>query len=213
MSASPWNSVRMRLTLWNAAVLAVLLAASAVVLCYRIQADLAHSIDDDLARDARDFAARVTHLDPHIQSLSEQGAKRHLAPARSWLLPSPRTWTAQVMDFRRPRHLTLAGKPLDPFGEDRPWDLEALSHAASGRESYSVIQVGDRAVRVFTLPFTDKQRNIRAAIQVAYPIGTLQRLAQGQIRTLLTLMPIALLAAALAGTSLTGRTLRPVRKR
>src|SRR5947207_1112017 len=86
MSWSPWNSVRVRLTLWNGAVLAVLLAASAVVLCYRVQADLARSIDDELARDARDFAGRVSHLDPHIQSLAGDRSKGGKAPLGSWLL-------------------------------------------------------------------------------------------------------------------------------
>src|SRR5690242_18084595 len=165
MSPSAWNSVRVRLTLWNAAVLALLLGASAVALCYRVQVDLAASIDSDLARDARDFATRVLHLDPHIQSLSGSGdrSKGGRAPGKSWMLPVPRSWTARQLDFRRPRHLTLTGKPLDPFGEDRPWDLEALSRASAGRESYSTIRIGDRPVRVFTLPIVDQGRKIQAA--------------------------------------------------
>jgi len=212
MSRSAWNSVRVRLTLGNAVVLALLLGVSAIALCYRVQEDLAASVDSDLGRDARDFATRVSHLDPHIQSLSGNRTNGGGGPGKSWVLPSPRAWTAREMDFRRPRHLTPRGKPLDPFGEDRPWDLEALSRAASGRESYSTIRIGDRPVRVFTLPVVDRTRKVNEVIQVAYPIGALERLARGQVRTLLTLLPIAMLVAALAGISLTGRTLRPVRE-
>ena len=35
-----WNSVRVRLTLWNAFLMALLLTVSGIALCYRVQADL-----------------------------------------------------------------------------------------------------------------------------------------------------------------------------
>ena len=52
-----WNSVRVRLTLWNAAMAVLLLAGSGLALCYRVQADLRHSVDQDLAQDAERLAA------------------------------------------------------------------------------------------------------------------------------------------------------------
>ena len=67
-----WNSVRVRLTLWNAVLLVLLLGGLGLVLCYRVQADLRRSVDHDLAQDAervagvgyRELAARLTAAHP-----------------------------------------------------------------------------------------------------------------------------------------------------
>jgi signal transduction histidine kinase len=50
-----WNSVRMRLTLWNVLVLALVLGGFGTALCYSVQANQSASIDRDLAQRARGF--------------------------------------------------------------------------------------------------------------------------------------------------------------
>jgi signal transduction histidine kinase len=44
-----WSSIRIRLTLWNGAIVAVLMIAFDLVLCFRVQAELGRSIDAGLA--------------------------------------------------------------------------------------------------------------------------------------------------------------------
>lgn len=53
-----WNSFRVRLTLWNVAVLALVLGGFGLALCYSIQSWMSQSIDRDLADRAHRFAFR-----------------------------------------------------------------------------------------------------------------------------------------------------------
>ena len=52
------SSVRVRLTLWNVTVLALVLVCFGVALCYSVQASLESTVDRDLAARARGVIAR-----------------------------------------------------------------------------------------------------------------------------------------------------------
>ena len=53
-----WNSFRVRLTLWNVAVLALVLGGFGLALCYSIQSWMSRNIDRELAERAHRFAFR-----------------------------------------------------------------------------------------------------------------------------------------------------------
>jgi hypothetical protein len=160
MNRIGWSSVRVRLTLWNVVVLALILAGSGVALCYYVRADLAASVDAQLARSGQEFAARTLRFERNFPRFSPD---RPEAEGRPVPPPGPRSPAARVAadtDFRRPRQFTAEGKPADPGGEDRPWDLDALARATSGQESFATIQVEGQPVRIFPFPcLPEKERS------------------------------------------------------
>jgi HAMP domain-containing protein len=193
-----WNSVRVRLTLWNGALLVLLLAGSGLALCYRVHADLRHAVDQELAQDAERLAAHP----PDRQLRPPEFARRPPPESRG---PN------HGLDWRRPRLLTPTGGAWGPFPEDRPWDRTTLALAVAGAHRYSTVMIHGEPVRIYSCPVI-AQGSIVGVVQAAHPLGDLQRGAREQLRTLLTLIPLALLAAGLFGIFMTGRTLHPVRQ-
>jgi signal transduction histidine kinase len=227
-----WNSVRVRLTLWNAGLLALLLAGSGIALCYRVQADLMRSVDRDLAQGAEGMAGGwARQLDkrdhprqredaPHFRFDYPPGPRREDTPhGRFDRLPGPlgprppATDVERRRDLGRPRVLTLEGKAVGPgwFARDRPWDRKTLALSAAGASRYSIVQIDGEALRVYSRPFI-RNGKVLNVIQIAHPLGDLQRVNREQLNTLLTLIPLALLVAGLFGSFMTDRTLRPVRQ-
>ncbi len=207
-----WNSVRVRLTLWNAGVLALLLAASGTALCYRVQTDLMRSVDRDLARGADRVAGWWSREQSEGRSPRAEEPRRHFD--RHPGPPSPfRNNADRRMDWGRPRILTPQGKAVGQgrWAEDRPWDWKTLALSAAGATRYSSTRIEGESLRVYSRPIVWNGA-IRAVIQVAHPLGDLQRVNREQLRTLLTLIPLALLVAGLFGIFITDRTLRPVRR-
>src|SRR3954454_2533656 len=104
-----WKSVRVRLTLWNAVVLALLLAVSGTALCYRVQAALMHSVDRDLAGGADRVAGWWTR----------EVLEGHRPPPDDRRRPPPD-------DRRRPPPDDLRRPPRDDRpGPPRPFNREA----------------------------------------------------------------------------------------
>ena len=53
-------SIRVRLTLWNVGVLALILAALGGILCYSVRADVQNSVDRELAEEEPGFRGPST---------------------------------------------------------------------------------------------------------------------------------------------------------
>lgn len=125
--------------------------------------------------------------------------------------PAPMLVNGQpVLEFRRPLFLTREGNGFGMFSDDRPWDPAHFQRSLRGDSLYSTITVNGERVRVFSAPMRlpDGQEGV---VQAAHPLGEQQRLADSQFRTLLLLIPLALLVAGGGGLFLTNRALRPVR--
>jgi heavy metal sensor kinase len=202
-----WGTVRLRMTLWNVAVLALILAAMGCVVRYRVQADLFATVDRTLAE--RAHAERPMAEQAPVFITSRTRVRSRLldpmtAPAEGSLAGSKR-----ALPPLEPRIL-----PRDRAGRnhwDKPWDEDAFVRSLAGRTVYSTIRDGRTPTRVLSMPI-ERRSKIDEVLQLAYPLDGVLREIDGLTRTLLALVPFALLAAGLGGAFLTGRALRPVRE-
>jgi heavy metal sensor kinase len=218
MNSVPWSSVRVRLTLWNAALLALLLVGSSTALCFQVQMALRRSVDEELAKKAQ--------LPSNWPAFLEWVRESHWAPTipaqppPAWPVPPAASAADNHPDWSRPRFLTPAGQPAVPFGpfvNDQAWDPRTLVRSAAGERVYSTVEVGyprsgSRVrLRVYSRPVR-REGEVELVIQLAHPLGDLDEVNRKQVSSLLILLPLALLVAGVFGSWMTERTLRPVRR-
>jgi heavy metal sensor kinase len=201
-----WGTVRLRMTLWNVAVLALILGAMGGVVRYTVQADRFAMVDRTLAERAhadrpiaeRDAPVILTSptevrsklLDPMTAPAegSYAGSRRALPPLQPRVL------------FRQP-----TAHPGEP-----PWDRDAYVRSLAGRTVYSTVWDRGIPIRVLSMPI-EREGKVDRVLQLAYPLDGVRREIDALTSTLLALVPFGLLAAGLGGAFLTGRALRPIR--
>jgi len=110
----------------------------------------------------------------------------------------------------RPRFFGQNGNSTMPF-DAVPYDASALKTAANGAATYSVIEADKHTLRVYSLPVMKDSKQM-GVIQIARPLDDLYEEVNDVTRTLLKLIPIALLLAGIGGAFLTDLMLRPVRQ-
>jgi signal transduction histidine kinase len=113
--------------------------------------------------------------------------------------------------FMRARFVPPGQQQPNPPAERRPWDARTVAATLQGDLRFSTITMGGERVRVLSVPLM-RAGQVQGAVQVARPLGELDRLREGQLRTLLTLCPFALIIAGMGALLLTERALRPVRE-
>ncbi|MBI3910159.1 MAG: HAMP domain-containing histidine kinase [Armatimonadetes bacterium] len=207
-----WNSFRVRLTLWNVAVLVVVLGGFGLALCYSIRNGMSAALDREMALQAR----RPPGGGPPPPALGSPpgpfpGVRPIARPEGSgpqWPFDREAERSAA---FRRPRFITLTGEAVGPPMDRQPWDPDTVAAAIAGQERYSTVTIEGERVRVLSVPWRFQGRII-GAVQVARELGEYDRLVDGQLRTLLLLLPLSLCLAGVGGLFLTGRALRPVRE-
>src|SRR5262249_37166181 len=147
------NSVRVRLTLWNACLMALVLAGSGIALCYQVQADLMRSVDRDLAQDADRVAMGWAHRQEERDHPPPRGDGPHHFGPPGRPAPPP-TVAERHRDLLRPRVLTLKGGAVGQgwWAQDRPWDWKTLALSAAGDRCYSTVKVEGEPLRVFSRP-------------------------------------------------------------
>jgi signal transduction histidine kinase len=206
----PWGTVRLRMTLWNVAVLALILGVLGGVVRYQVQADLFAAVDRTLGERAHESGA-VWELGP-----GPPGRGRG-ANFRSRLLDPGSAPVEGSLLGSRPRALPPLQPrilPRDRQGRehwDRPWDQQAYARSLAGRTVYSTIEVRGTPMRILSIPI-ERRGQFEEVLQLAYPLDGVLREIDALTNTLLALVPVGLLAAGLGGAFLTGRALRPVRE-
>jgi heavy metal sensor kinase len=205
-----WHSVRVRLTLWNVGVLALVLGVLGITLAYTTRASLAASVDRALADRGHEIASRWMGRPMFPPRAGPFGA--FPAPPRSAGEPS----RGSPAYFRRARFLDLEGRSIFPAppGEDplEAWDHDTFLVASlAGKELYSTVSFDGEPVRVFSVPLI-RDDEIEGVVQVAHSMADQKRLLDGLTFTLLLLIPVALVTAGVGGLFLTDRALRPVRE-
>jgi signal transduction histidine kinase len=196
------------MTLWNVAVLALILGALGGVVRYRVQADRFATVDRTLAERAHEAGRRLAPDSPAGGRNTSQS--RLLAPmtsaAEGSFVGSTRPGALPPL---QPRIL-----PRDRAGRehwDKPWDRHAYARSLAGRTVYSTVWDGGTPTRILSIPI-ERRGRVEEVIQLAYPLDGVLAEIDALTSTLLALVPFGLLAAGLGGAFLTGRALRPVRE-
>jgi heavy metal sensor kinase len=197
------------MTLWNVAVLALILGAMGAVVRYTVQADRFATVDRTLAERAHE-AGRLWALGPPY-------AGRNARTARRRVLDPMVTDAEGSRVGSRPRALPPLLPRILPRDRasrehwDQPWDPAAFARSLTGRTVYSTVRDGGTPTRILSLPI-ERRGRVEEVLQLAYPLDGVRREIDGLTSTLLALVPFGLLAAGLGGAFLTGRALQPVRE-
>ena len=212
------RSFRVRLLLWNAAVLALAMAGFGLALIYLNQARMAAAID----RELNDRVARALRtgpfggqppmpMDPPAQGQDQPGENRGgQRPPPDRMGQGPELPAGPPFsDLRRPRFFGTDGSSRGRFADDDPLDPHSLQAALRGQRLYANVTSEGARLRVLTAPVR-REGQIRGAVQAARELDELEHFFGEQIRTLLLFLPLAL-GCALAGSYwLTNRALRPI---
>jgi heavy metal sensor kinase len=211
---SQWGTVRLRMTLWNVAVLTLILAAMGGVVRYKVQADRFATVDLILAERANEAGHQYTWLRSHTVRETRTTVRfRRVNPRDGAVNASPDgEMKPGVLPPLPPRFI-----PRDPVDTPRgvpreePWDRHSFARSLSGRTVYSTVRDHDVPMRVLSTPI-ESAGKVDRVLQLAYPLGDVEQEINALTSTLLTLVPFGLLAAGMGGAFLTGRALRPVRE-
>ncbi len=199
--------MRVRLTLLNMGVLALVLLVLLVAVHYSVRSFLLTTIDRQLAQ-AGSRAARTEQRVADNPEVREALAA-HRALLRQVVRPPAHTFRALRLFDARGRAIDLLGQPTD--AAQSAWDARALAQAGTGQALFSTIREDNTQLRIFSQPIRSHGR-VSGIVQVAYPLEPLDHLLNGLTLILLVLSPLALLLAGLGGVFLTERALQPVRR-
>ena len=218
-----FRSVRIRLLLWNVGILALVLVILGTASRYQLAYTGTAEVDRTLAGAAhamREMEDRPPPPPPENRDPSEdQGQRppRRDAPqAGRRFAPRHRFGSGGgPLSAFHPIFLDLNKNPLfsppdAPARPSVPWDADGFAQAAAGREVYSTLQSGPEPLRVLSVPIRRGGKMIGVA-QLTSSLAPLNEEIKRLTRTLLTLIPLALLIAGLGGAFLSDRALRPVR--
>lgn len=205
-----WGTVRLRMTLWNVAVLALVLAVLGGVVRYKVQADLFATVDRTLAE--RAHAERPMAEQAPVIMTSRSAVRSKLLDPMTVAAEGSLVGSKRALPPLEPRVISR-----DPAGgphgapREQPWDRNSYARSLTGRTLYSTVQDGRWPVRILSMPI-ERRGKIDRVLQLAYPLDGVLREIDSLTSTLLALVPFGLLAAGLGGAFLAGRALLPVRE-
>lgn len=201
------TSVRMRLLIWNIAVLALVLFGFLLIAHLLIRTYMLNAMDQRLA----EMANRQQHFYTAIQ--------HNPPPEPPPPLPDPAESRSMNERFQRMMRIyDLQGKQIRGNREINnkeqveypPWDKSAYNQARKGDKVFSLVKYGDEVLRVYSLPLLDEQKQT-GVIQTSLSYAEAQSLLESLTLLMIILVPVALLIAGWSGLLLTNRALRPVR--
>lgn len=197
-----FRTIRLRLTLWYALSLAVVLAASGLFWQYYLGNNLLGHVDERLVNIAEDVAvflnegAQRAPVDRDCQTL-ESFVHRH-------------NWAGFIQIQDANGTVTCASDNLQ--GRPLPLVKATLLRSREGKTSYETIDFAGRApFRLVTYPFREGGR-VTHLIQVAESLEQMHHTLKDFRLLLLTFSPLALLALSVGGWFLADRALSPVNR-
>lgn len=230
-------SVRARLTLWNVAIVALILVTLGIGVRTIVRTSLRTGIDNELTERAvifRDeWAKRIVFEkgqflwvwwrdgqinkrpidEPPAENKGEKKPIPEASPNPGPNIPPPPPNTFA------PRLLKADGEPIGRF-RTPAWDKPSIVTASQNHQKVlKDITADGEPYRVITVPVKIKSdgkslppNTEPAFVQLAFRLTDIDRGLSALDNALLTLLPLSLLVSGLGGAWLTGRALRPVRE-
>ncbi len=197
-------TVRARLTLWNVGVLALVLVVLGIALRYIVSATLLNGMD-------REIQGRAHRM---IQDWSRRPPRTNQPDDAARREEERRRGQEAIRDPSFPRVVGRDGKPLGPaaFRNLETLDQDAFADALAGHSGFSTVMSGEDELRVYSTPIKNQQGEIEGVLQLPFRLNDIRLGVAALDRTLLTLIPMALLVAGFGGAFLTARALEPVRE-
>jgi len=225
------SSARLRLTLWNVAVMAVVLLFVVTALRYTLEARLVADIDSRISNFAKFLAEPDTDGPPPrpFDDRGRPGPGPGPGPERPPGIgpgvlgredgpPNPfrggwrrRHLPRRPNDELPPAILDTRGFLLNGEETKGIIDQRGFDRALGGRVSIRSASIKGINARVCSVPIRRGGR-IVGVVQIARSLTAVQAEIRHLLRTVLIISPFALLVAGLCGAFLTGRALRPVRE-
>lgn len=182
-------SLRLRLTLWYTALLAVILLLFSAILVLRLTTSLRNNLDETLR----------TRADLIVSTVRNNGV---IALDAAQL---PRLQGEQVTRLYDPTGTLLS---TDPTGmENPPSTPDDVATALRGKTTIRSISTGENYVRLLTMPLPYPPGGV---LQVGLSEDDNRDAVQQLITIILTLTPLTVLVAAIVGLFLARRALVPV---
>lgn len=179
--------LRWRLALLNGVVVLVVLLISIGILLFTTRVAMERDVDRNLMR-------QLTNGSRMIANRPMDGPRGPLG--------GPPDSPLRVFD--------TTGRSLRQNPPQRPFDSRALGRANPDPQ-YSTVTEEDRMVRVVTQRVVDPQGQ-EFVVQVGIPRENIDNLLRAQVQLALSLIPLALLLATMAGWFLAGRAVDPLAK-
>ncbi|HVT13520.1 MAG TPA: ATP-binding protein [Fimbriimonadaceae bacterium] len=213
------RSFRVRLTLWNVVVIALVLVAFSAGIVYANQARLSSDIDHELFDRAHSPPGGPFGGPPGPRGRGRRGPGGPDDSGNGGNPPDDNSGQAipprfndpvaiRFADVRRPRRFDPDGKPLGQT-PDEPFDSRALQLAKTGEALYSNGVYDGEPIRIYTMRIRQGP-NEGQLVQVARETGDLDRIWSAQLGTLALFLPGAILGAAAGAFFLTNRAIKPI---
>ncbi|HWA83263.1 MAG TPA: HAMP domain-containing sensor histidine kinase, partial [Fimbriimonadaceae bacterium] len=206
------RSFRVRLTLWNVAVIALVLLAFSAGIVLTNQARLSADIDRELFDRAHSPPGGPFGGPPGRRGPGRGGPGDDGNPPDHDNQDVPPRFNDPVAirfaDVRRPRRFNPQGKPIGP-NQDEPFDAQALQLARTGDPTYTNGTYDGEPIRIYTMRIRQGP-NEGQLIQVARETHDLDRIWSAQLGTLALFLPGAILGAAAGAFFLTSRAIKPI---
>ena len=199
-------SIRLRLTLWYTAVMAVTLIGASVALYLVLALHVLRPARDQL------LASKGNGLAANISLRASQPTATG-APRRSGLLPLYVNSLAEgdISIAVRDAEGQTSERSSNLGDEELPLSDEARVAAERGEPFYEYVFIDSTRLRLYTTPITANGQTI-GFVQVARPTGQIQQTLDGLKNALLVGNSVLVLLAGLVGWFLAGRSLEPVRR-
>lgn len=203
------RSVRIRLTVWNVGILTAVLILFLFTTQLAVQRYLISTVDRRLQLQAESFSIIFARMQRRIN---------FNFPAMGQSGNTNRRFSGMNMRYGENRWVRVYNNdaslrwPIEESISESPliWDKQAITRASKGTALYSTVKVEGNSFRIFSRPLLISD-SAPYVMQVAFPLREVQMLNEGMTVIMITLIPIAVLIAALVGLFLTGRLLTPVR--
>jgi len=194
------RSIRVRLTVWYAGLLALLLATFGGVIYFTLEKFLERNLSDALAKDAQTIG------ESWLRDVNQTGAGYVASEIEEHFAPSITGRFVRVTKQADGSVLYQSSAPESGAFDPKQIGLKRIDASQSVREEHLP---GDKELLIFSLPFSDRA-GTQYLIETGAPYDQVERVLRGLVLSLGIAFPVIVGAAVGGGYLLMRNALRPL---